>query len=46
MLSSNNGNGPGAFIGYYMTKKQAEEAIQKATTKTLKVKLSSGMILP
>lgn len=46
MLSSNNGQGPGGFIGYYMNKKAAEDAIQKATTKTLKVKLSSGMILP
>tara|TARA_B100000900_G_scaffold410798_1_gene429273 strand:+ start:922 stop:1161 length:240 start_codon:yes stop_codon:yes gene_type:complete len=46
MLSSNNGQGPGGFIGYYMNKKAAEDAIQKSTTKTLKVKLSSGMILP
>ena len=46
MLSSNNGNGPGCFVGYFMSKTKAEEAIQKATTKTLKVKLSSGMILP
>ena len=46
MLSSNNGNGPGGFIGYFMSKIKAEEAIQKSTIKTLKVKLSSGMILP
>tara|TARA_B100000242_G_scaffold266611_2_gene215565 strand:- start:362 stop:601 length:240 start_codon:yes stop_codon:yes gene_type:complete len=46
MLSSNSGKGPGGFIGYFMTKKDAEDAIQKSTTKTLKVKLSSGMILP
>lgn len=46
MLSSNNGQGPGGFIGYYMNKKAAEDAIQKSTIKTLKVKLSSGMILP
>ena len=29
-----------------MTKKDAEDAIQKSAIKTLKVKLSSGMILP
>tara|TARA_Y100001933_G_scaffold135347_1_gene134579 strand:+ start:1303 stop:1542 length:240 start_codon:yes stop_codon:yes gene_type:complete len=46
MLSSNNGNGPGGFVGYFMNKKAAEDAIQKSTIKTLKVKLSSGMILP
>jgi len=46
MLSSNNGQGPGGFIGYYMTKKEAESAIQKSTIKTLKVKLSGGMIIP
>ena len=46
MLSSNNGHGPGGFIGYYMTKHDAETAIKKSTIKTLKVKLSSGMILP
>jgi hypothetical protein len=46
MLSSNNGKGPGCFVGYYMTKKQAEEAIQKSTIKTLKVKMTSGMIIP
>lgn len=46
MLSSNNGNGPGCFIGYFMSKTKAEEAIQKSTIKTLKTKMSSGMILP
>jgi len=46
MLSSNNGNGPGCFIGYFMSKSDAEDAIQKSTIKTLKVKLSSGIILP
>jgi hypothetical protein len=46
MLSSNNGNGPGCFVGYFMSKKKAEDAIQKSTIKTLKTKLSSGMILP
>lgn len=46
MLSSNNGNGPGGFVGYFMTKKDAEEAIQKSTTKTLKVKFLGGMIIP
>ncbi len=46
MLSSNNGKGPGGFVGYYMTKKEAEQAIQKSTIKTLKTNLSSGMILP
>jgi hypothetical protein len=46
MLSSNNGNGPGCFVGYFMSKTKAEDAIQKSTTKTLKIKLSSGMILP
>lgn len=46
MLSSKNGNGPGGFVGYFMTKQEAEDAIQKSTIKTLKVKLSSGMILP
>ena len=46
MLSSNNGNGPGGFVGYFMTKMKAEEAIQKSTIKTLKTKLSGGMILP
>lgn len=46
MLSSNNGNGPGCFVGYFMTKQAAEDAIQKSTIKTLKVKMSSGMILP
>lgn len=46
MLSSNNGNGPGCFVGYFMSKMKAEEAIQKSTIKTLKTKLSSGMILP
>jgi len=46
MLSSDSGRGPGRFLGYYMTKDDAEDAIQKSTTKTLKVKLSSGMILP
>lgn len=46
MLSSNNGNGPGGFVGYFMSKMKAEEAIQKSTIKTLKTKLSSGMILP
>ena len=46
MLSSNNGRGPGCFVGYFMTKYEAEEAIKKSTSKTLKVKLSSGMILP
>ena len=46
MLSSNNGKGPGCFVGYYMTKKKAEEAIQKSTIKTLKVKMTSGMIIP
>jgi hypothetical protein len=29
-----------------MTKKKAEEAIQKSTIKTLKVKMTSGMIIP
>ena len=46
MLSSNNGNGPGGFVGYFMSKMKAEEAIQKSTIKTLKTKLSGGMILP
>ena len=46
MLSSNNGKGPGCFVGYFMSKAKAEEAIQKSTIKTLKTKLSSGMILP
>jgi len=46
MLSSKNGNGPGCFVGYYLTKKDAEDAIKKSGIKTLKVKLSSGMILP
>lgn len=46
MLSSKNGNGPGCFVGYYLSKKDAEDAIKKSATKTLKVKLSSGMILP
>ena len=46
MLSSNSGKGPGGFVGYFMTKKDAEYAIQKRTIKTLKVKLSGGMILP
>ena len=45
MLSSNNGNGPGSFVGYFMTKQEAEDAIQKSTNKTLKINLSSGMIL-
>ena len=46
MLSSKSGTGPGCFVGYFMTKHEAETAIKKSTTKTLKVKLSSGMILP
>ncbi len=46
MLSSNNGTGPGGFVGYFMSKMKAEEAIQKSTIKTLKTKLSGGMILP
>ena len=46
MLSSNNGNGPGCFVGYFMSKRDAEDAIQKSTIKTLKTKMSSGMILP
>tara|TARA_A100001037_G_scaffold244817_1_gene225860 strand:+ start:48200 stop:48412 length:213 start_codon:yes stop_codon:yes gene_type:complete len=46
MLSSDNGAGPGCFVGYYMTKAAAESAIQKSTTKTLKTKMSGGMILP
>jgi hypothetical protein len=46
MLSSKNGNGPGCFVGYYMSKKDAEDAIKKSSTKTLKVNLSGGMILP
>jgi hypothetical protein len=46
MLSSNNGLGPGCFVGYYMNKTAAEAAIQKSTTKTLKTKFSGGMILP
>jgi hypothetical protein len=46
MLSSKNGNGPGCFVGYYLSKQDAETAIKKSATKTLKVKLSSGMILP
>ena len=46
MLSSKNGTGPGCFVGYFMSKKEAEDAIQKSAIKTLKVKLSSGMILP
>ena len=46
MLSSNNGKGPGSFIGYFMSKSDAEDAIQKSTIKTLKVKMSSGIILP
>ena len=46
MLSSNSGNGYAGFVGYFMTKKDAEDAIKKSGIKTLKVKLSSGMILP
>jgi hypothetical protein len=46
MLSSKNGHGPGCFVGYYLSKKDAEDAIKKSATKTLKVKLSSGIILP
>ena len=46
MLSSNNGNVPGCFVGYFMSKAKAEDAIRKSTIKTLKTKLSSGMILP
>ena len=46
MLSSKNGNGPGCFVGYYMSKRDAEDAIKKSSTKTLNIKLSSGMILP
>ena len=46
MLSSNNGLGPGCFVGYYMDKIAAENAIKKSTIKTLKVKMSGGMILP
>lgn len=37
---------PGSFIGYFMSKRDAEDAIQKSTIKTLKTKMSSGMILP
>ena len=46
MLSSNGGRGPGRFLGYYMTKDAAEAAIKKSTIKTLKIKLSGGMVLP
>ena len=46
MLSSKNGTGPGGFIGYYMNKRAAEAAIQKSTIKTLKIKMSGGMVLP
>jgi len=46
MLSSNNGKGPGNFVGYFMSKVKAEAEIQKSTIKTLKIKLSSGMVLP
>ena len=46
MLSSNGGKGPGSFVGYYMNKTAAETAIKKSTIKTLKIKLSGGMVLP
>ena len=47
MLNSQNGNGPGGFVGYFMTKQDAEDAIQKSsTTKVLKFNKSNGMILP
>ena len=46
MLSSKNGNGPRGFVGYYMTKQEAEDAIQKSTIKVLKINKTSGMILP
>lgn len=46
MLSSNNGTGPGGFIGYFNTKIEAEDAIKKSTTKTLKINMNGGMILP
>lgn len=46
MLSSNNGKGPGCFVGYFDTKLDAENAIKNSTTKTLKTKMNGGMILP
>ena len=35
MLSSKNGTGPGGFVGYFMTKQEAEDAIQKKYNKNL-----------
>lgn len=47
MLSSRNGNGPGGFVGYFMTKQEAEDAAQKSsTTKVLKINKTGGMLLP
>jgi|TARA_B110000444_G_scaffold247905_1_gene271121 hypothetical protein len=46
MLSSNNGKGPGNFVGYFTSKTKAEDAIKKSSIKTLKTKMTSGIILP
>jgi len=46
LLSSNHGKGPGGFIGYFKNKSDAEYAIKKSTSKSLKIKFSSGIILP
>ena len=47
MLNSQNGNDSCGFVGYFMTKQDAENAIQKSsTTKVLKFNKSNGMILP
>ena len=46
MLSSKSGKGPGAFIGYFMTKTEAEDAIIKSTIKSMKTNFNGGMILP
>jgi len=46
MLSSNKGRGPGRFVGYFMTKDDAETAIKKSSAKTIKPKMKGSILLP
>ncbi len=46
MLSSNKGKGPGKFVGYFMTKEKAENAIKKSSAQIIKPKMKGSILLP
>jgi hypothetical protein len=46
MLSSDRGRGPGKFVGYFMTKEKAENAVKQSSAQLIKPKMKGSMLLP